>query len=716
MADSILRLRVSSEEYDSKIKRAAEGIQQYAQKCREAGGTLSFLDDGVLEFVQSLGQMDTVAKGSRQQMRELSNALTTLTTTYRGLTEEEKNSPFGVELARGIDALTERAGEARDAMSDVEQSIKNASSDTRTFDQLAQGMSMATAGFQGLTGAGKLLGIEIGNDVEVIAKLQAAMAVTNSLTTIQNALQKQSALMQGLNAAKTALATVSQQAYAVATGEATVAQTAFNVVASANPYALLLTAGGALIGVITAFASATGDSTDALAQQKSMIDDLTKSVNIAAESYKNLASQIKSLGIGGQKEYKILIQAKADQFQNVRNAWLNVGFEKKREEERNGKDTEKWKALDEEQKRLHDEMLKVQKEYNELRRANKDRVKRLNQYARLDFSDITTESEAQSALSFLQEQKKYKDPTSRDYANIKRAIEYVENILLPQFQDKTEVKAKSQATNIQDEVTIIAKSIGYYEKQIADLRKVEKNVTTNEEWEALEHRIGELVIKVKELKGELKDVPASISDATNKTTDAQNKKIQDRLNDPETVSKGVAAIVKDIENRNKKDDKEEKKYFSDGLSKLAGGLGGIDSGFKSLGIDLGDGFEKVVGGLQGVSSILMGIQAIVSAIEIISSADALIPFANGGIVPHAANGYFIPGNSFSGDTTPIMANAGELVLNESQQGVLASRLSDVGGMRNIQVTGRLEGETIALSVDRWGKRTGKGELAFFKNQ
>ena len=721
MADSILRLRIDSQEYDNKIKRAAEGIQQYAQKCREAGGTLSFLDDGVLEFVQSLGQMDTVAKGSRQQMRELSNALTTLTTTYRGLTEEEKSSPFGQELARGIDALTERAGEARDAMSDVEQSIRNASSDTRTFDQLAQGMSVATAGFQGLTGAGKLLGIEMGNDVEVIAKLQAAMAVTNSLTTIQNALQKQSALMQGLNAAKTALATAAQQAYAVATGEATVAQTAFNVVASANPYALLLTAAGALVGVITAFASATGDSTDALAQQKSMIDDLAKSVNIAAESYKNLAAQIKSLGIGGQKEYKILIQAKADQFQDVRNAWLNVGFDKKREEERNGKDTEKWKALDEEQKRLHDEMLKVQKEYNELRRINKERVKRLNQYARLDFSDITTEAEAQSALSFLQDQKKYKDPTSKDYGNIKRAIEYVENILLPQFQDKTEIKAKSQATHVQKETAILKKSIGDYEKQIKELRATEKDVTTTEEWEALQHKIGELVIKVKELKGELKDVPASISDATNKATDAQNKKIQDRMNDPETVSKGVAAIVKDIENKNKKDDKEDKKYLADGLGKLASGLGGIESGFKSLGIDLGDGFDKVVGGLQGVSSILMGIQAIVSAIEIISSADALIPFANGGIV-RAAGGTLV-GNSFSGDNLRGIdpsgqiygLNAGEVVLNESQQGVLASRLSDVGGMRNIQITGHIEGEAIALSVDRFGKRTGKGELAFFKN-
>ena len=717
MADSILRLRIDSQEYDNKIKRAAEGIQQYAQKCREAGGTLSFLDDGVLEFVQSLGQMDTVARGSRQQMRELSNALTTLTTTYRGLTEEEKNSPFGVELSRGIDALTERAGEVRDAMGDVEQSIRNASSDTRTFDQLAQGMSVATAGFQGLTGAGKLLGIEMGNDVEVIAKLQAAMAVTNSLTTIQNALQKQSALMQGLNAAKTALAAASQQAYAVATGEATVAQTAFNVVASANPYALLLTAVGALVGVITAFASETGDSTDALAKQKSMIDDLTKYVDTAAESYKNLAAQIKSLGIGGQKEYKILIQAKADQFQDVRNAWLNVGSDKKREEERNGKDTEKWKALDEEQKRLHDEMLKVQKEYNELRRVNKDRVKRLNQYARLDFSDITTESEAQSALSFLQDQKKYKDPTSKDYGNIKRAIEYVENILLPQFQDKTEAKAKSQATHIQKETVILSKSIGDYEKQIKELRATEKDVTTNEEWEALEHHIGELVIKVKELKGELKDVPASISDvaeATNKATDAQNKKIQDQLNDPETISKGMAAIIKEIENKNKKEGKEEKKYLSDGLNKLAGGLGGIDSGFKNLGIDLGDGFEKVVGGLQGVSSILMGIQAIVSAIEVISSADAIIPLARGGVV-HAASGFMVPGNNFSGDLVPAYLNSGEMVLNKQQQMILAGTLEN-GGMKNVSISGHLEGETIALSVDRWGKRSGRGELAFWKNQ
>ena len=716
MSDSVVKLRIDSKEYDANIKRAGDALTDYFRKVKEGGGTLMHLDDGVMEAVKAMGELGTQAKSTKGGLRELTQATTDMTAAYRALTDEEKASPLGKAMQQSIQQMTERASEMKDAMADVNAAITNAASDTRTFDQISGAANVATSSFQVLQGATKVLGIEIGNDVEVIAKLQAAMAITNGLTQIQTALQKQSAFMQGVNAAKTALATIAQQAYAVATGEATAAQVAFNVAANANPYGLILGALGLLIGAVTAFAAVTRESNDEVADAKSEMDTLTASVDKATEAYERLANKIKSLGIGGQKEYHMLIQAKADQFQDVRNAWLNVGFEKKREEERNGKDTEKWKALDEEQKRLHDEMLKVQKEYNELRRINKERVKRLNQYARLDFSDITTESEAQSALSFLQEQKKYKDPTSRDYGNIKRAIEYVENILLPQFQDKTEAKAKSHATHIQKETSILKKSIGDYENQIKELRATEKDVTTTEEWEALQHKIGEMVIKVKELKGELKDVPASISYATNKATDEQNKKIQDRLNDPETVSKGVAAIIKDIEKNREKGDKEEKKYFSDGLSKLAGGLSGIDSGFKSLGIDLGDGFEKVVGGLQGVSSILMGIQTIVSAIEVISSADALIPFARGGIVPHAANGYFVPGNNFSGDVTPIMANAGELILNKSSQNNLASFIQEVEGRgRSGNGLARVSGEQIWIALNAYTKRTGQGEIVTWKD-
>ena len=55
-------------------------------------------------------------------------------------------------------------------------------------------------------------------------------------------------------------------------------------------------------------------------------------------------------------------------------------------------------------------------------------------------------------------------------------------------------------------------------------------------------------------------------------------------------------------------------------------------------------------------------------------------FAEGGIVepiPHAAMGTIVPGDSYSGDKTPIMANAGEMVLNQREQSGLFSILKSI---------------------------------------
>ena len=115
MADSILKLKVDNQEYDSKLKRATEGLQRYVDGCRKAGGTLAVVEDETLQFVQALGEMDTVAKGGQQSLKEMTRSLTDLTIQYRSLTDEEKNSPFGQALAKGIDQLTERAAVAKDA-------------------------------------------------------------------------------------------------------------------------------------------------------------------------------------------------------------------------------------------------------------------------------------------------------------------------------------------------------------------------------------------------------------------------------------------------------------------------------------------------------------------------------------------------------------------------------------------------------------------------
>lgn len=180
---------------------------------------------------------------------------------------------------------------------------------------------------------------------------------------------------------------------------------------------------------------------------------------------------------------------------------------------------------------------------------------------------------------------------------------------------------------------------------------------------------------------------------------------------PETLAKANREAEKTPK---KKEEKKEEKYLSEGLSQLSGGLGGLQNGFAQLGIDLGDGFGSVVNSLSGISTILMAIQTIVGAIEAISAADAIIPFAGGGIVK-AAGGTLV-GNSYSGDNLRAIGpggqlyglNAGEVVLNRSQVGNLASQLSD-GGMGNLHLETYLDGRAIRIVLNNESQGRLKGK-------
>lgn len=101
--------------------------------------------------------------------------------------------------------LADKVAQMKDTMTDTKQMINAMASDTSNLDAVLQGLAVGTGGFAAVTGAMQLFGGESKEVEEAQRKLQAAIALVNGVTAIQNALQKQSALMTKLKALQTAI-------------------------------------------------------------------------------------------------------------------------------------------------------------------------------------------------------------------------------------------------------------------------------------------------------------------------------------------------------------------------------------------------------------------------------------------------------------------------------------------------------------------------------
>ena len=143
MADSILRLRVSSEEYDNKLKRAAQGLTRYADECRKVGGTLEVVEKETLDYVRALGQMETTSRTATGKLAEMKKAFVELSAQYKSMTDEEKNSPFGKALASSLDQLKGRITDSKKSLEDINKSINGGGGLTGALDNLTSKFGMS---------------------------------------------------------------------------------------------------------------------------------------------------------------------------------------------------------------------------------------------------------------------------------------------------------------------------------------------------------------------------------------------------------------------------------------------------------------------------------------------------------------------------------------------------------------------------------------------
>lgn len=149
MADLIARLKLESGEYDAKIKRAVTGLQQMETECRKVGGTLAILEKDQKQYVQALGQMQTVSTSVRGKIGEMTSAFTDLRSQYNHLTDEEKKGDFGRALSASLDTLKGRIKDAREELKGIQEEMNGKEKGGGLFSRLGDKMSGAIQVFAG---------------------------------------------------------------------------------------------------------------------------------------------------------------------------------------------------------------------------------------------------------------------------------------------------------------------------------------------------------------------------------------------------------------------------------------------------------------------------------------------------------------------------------------------------------------------------------------
>ena len=137
MADSILRLKVESQEYDNKLKKAAEGLNRYVDGCRKVGGTLEMVEKDTLDYVRALGRMETSSRTATGKLAEMKKSFVEISAQYKQMTDAEKASPFGKALAASLDQLKGRITESKAELDDINKSINGGGGLSGALDAVA---------------------------------------------------------------------------------------------------------------------------------------------------------------------------------------------------------------------------------------------------------------------------------------------------------------------------------------------------------------------------------------------------------------------------------------------------------------------------------------------------------------------------------------------------------------------------------------------------
>lgn len=687
MADSILRLKVESQEYDNKLKQATNGLTRYVDQCRKVGGTLEVVEKETLDYVRALGQMDTTSRTATGKLAEMKKTFTELSAQYKQMTDAEKASPFGKALSQSLDQLKGRIQDSKSQLDDINKSINGGGGISGALDNLAGkfGMSVQSLASWGTALTAGKVALDVARD--------AFFKNEEQLDTWGRVVESSKSIYSGF---LDALNTGDISGFLNRIDEITrAAQNAYNALDALNTFNAF--------NQVNVERTRTG-MTESIADYR---------------SGSGTKEQVKAAGEAYQKELR-------ERQKLEKAAYIDAIKKVAAERGVNGQDLitalsgsygsyESLKAIPMSGSRTKftpGGMFGGSTAYEEAYPVNRQEqlgaaLRKLND----------TELQSLQALGAQAER------TGNEIAQVDKQLTRVLNGKTPGSSNGTVNRPRVGGKT---EVVYAEGSIAAQAKLVSDLTK-KWNEAGDDMRTGYLYQLIEAENKLKSMKDEqkaLRDMktwgeikaasPIGLADGMTKSL----KEIEDELAknpiklnieiDPEKIKsiKSMAALQKTASDTAKVVGSigEAFNAIEDPAAKVAGtvaqAIANIALGYSQVMLTPKDPVSWIAFGAAGLAQMLAMINAIHSSTG----------YANGGIVK---------GNSYSGDNIPAMIdggaggfaglNAGEIVLNKAAQGNLASQLQGAG-FGGMQMVGEISGEAIKIVLNRHLKRTGQGEI------
>lgn len=291
LASSFKRTTAEMSKQTAEAKRAASATQPIKKNLEDVDkATKQFTRDFVTGFNEGVTEALREAGVTAEQFSE---ALKTGQTEAEGSTESlrQRLKTLTAQIAelklRGEDNTDQfkqmviEAGNIKDAMGDAAAEIKNAGSDTQTFDNLIGSAQAVAGGFAVVQGAAALFGDESEELQETLLKVNAVMAVMQGLQQISNALEKEGALIKLANTVATKGQTAAQVLYNTVVGSSIGLMKAFRIALAATGIGLLVIG---LIEAVRLLKEYATSSNDAAESQKRLNNAIANTNNALVQS------------------------------------------------------------------------------------------------------------------------------------------------------------------------------------------------------------------------------------------------------------------------------------------------------------------------------------------------------------------------------------------------------------------------------------------------